>query len=39
MRGACGYAGNELCQKIEYETTTFVFGMEVVVILLDNFTS
>ena len=39
MRGTSGYAGDELCRKFDYETTTFVFGMEVVVILLVNFTS
>ena len=38
MRGAYGYAGGELCQNIDYEMTAFVFGMEVVVILLVNFT-
>ena len=39
MRGECRYACGELSQKIDYEMTTFVFGMEVVVILLVNFTS
>ena len=39
LRGASGYAGDELCRKIDFATTTFVFGMEVVVILLGNFTS
>ena len=39
MKGTCGYVGGELLQKIDFDTTTFVFGMEVVVILLVNFTS
>ena len=38
MRGACGYVDGELYKKIEHETTTFVFGMKVVVILIVNFT-
>ena len=36
MRGTCGYAGGELSQKIDFATTTVVFGMEMVVILLVN---
>ena len=36
MRGTCGYAGSELLQKIDFATTTVVFGMEMVVILLVN---
>jgi len=39
MRGTCGYACGKLSQKTDFRTTTFVFGMEVVVILLVNFTS